>query len=276
MSNIQIITDSTAYFTKAEAEALNIKVVPLAVTFEGVTENEGYPGEFEGFYNQLKTSQSFPTTSQPSIEAFASVFQKVVDSGKEIICLVISAALSGTYNSASVAAEMTAPDKISIVDSKTTVANLKYLVKMAVDMAGQGMSRNEIVKALDEQKEKTQVDLTVDTLEYLKKGGRLTSAQAFLGSLLNVRPIIGLVDGKLIPVNKVRGKSKALEFMMDRIPENVVHISVCHILNEEEAKEVQGKLQERFPNVKVDLDVIGPVIGSHLGPKAIGICSILK
>lgn len=276
MSNIQIITDSTAYFTKAEAEALNIKVVPLAVTFEGVTENEGYPGEFEGFYNQLKTSQSFPTTSQPSIEAFASVFQKVVDSGKEIICLVISAALSGTYNSASVAAEMTAPDKISIVDSKTTVVNLKYLVKMAVDMAGQGMSRNEIVKALDEQKEKTQVDLTVDTLEYLKKGGRLTSAQAFLGSLLNVRPIIGLVDGKLIPVNKVRGKSKALEFMMDRIPENVVHISVCHILNEEEAKEVQGKLQERFPNVKVDLDVIGPVIGSHLGPKAIGICSILK
>ncbi len=276
MSNIQIITDSTAYFTKAEAEALNIKVVPLAVTFEGVTENEGYPGEFEGFYNQLKTSQSFPTTSQPSIEAFASVFQKVVDSGKEIICLVISAALSGTYNSASVAAEMTAPDKISIVDSKTTVANLKYLVKMAVDMAGQGMSRNEIVKALDEQKEKTQVDLTVDTLEYLKKGGRLSSAQAFLGSLLNVRPIIGLVDGKLIPVNKVRGKSKALEFMMDRIPENVVHISVCHILNEEEAKEVQGKLQERFPNVKVDLDVIGPVIGSHLGPKAIGICSILK
>lgn len=276
MFRIQIITDSTAYFTREETNALNIKVVPLAVTFEGVTENEGYPGEFEGFYNQLKTSQSFPTTSQPSIEAFASVFQKTVDSGQEIICLVISAALSGTYNSASVAAEMTAPDRISVIDSKTTVANLKYLVKMAVEMAEKGMSRSEIVKALEKQKEKTLVNLTVDTLEYLKKGGRLTSTQALLGSLLNVRPVIGLEDGRLVPVSKVRGKSKALEFMMDRIPENVIHISVCHILNEEEAKDIQSKLQERFPNTKVGLEVIGPVIGSHLGPKAIGICSILK
>ncbi|HPT78932.1 MAG TPA: DegV family protein [Candidatus Atribacteria bacterium] len=276
MSRIQIVTDSTAYFTKAEAEALNIKVVPLAVTFEGVTENEGYPGEFESFFNKLETSQSFPTTSQPSIEAFASVFQKTIDSGKEVICLVISAALSGTFNSASVAAELTAPDKISVIDSKTTVANLKYLVKMAVDMAEKGMSRSEIVKAIEEQKEKTRADLTVDTLEYLKRGGRLTGAQAFLGSLLNVRPIIGFVDGKLIPVNKVRGKSKALEFMMDRIPENVAHITVCHILNEEEAEELKARLRERFPGIPVELDVIGPVIGSHLGPKAIGICQVWK
>ena len=272
MSNIQIITDSTAYFTKEYAERHNIKIVPLSVTFLGITADEGYPGEFDEFYHKLEASIDFPTTSQPSIEAFASVYQEAIAQGNEIITIVISEKLSGTFNSASIAANMIAPDKISVIDSESTSSNLKLLVNMAKDMAEKGESRAHIVNILEQEKKRMSINLTVETLEYLKRGGRLSGAQALIGSLLNVKPIIGLVDGKLIPVGKVRGKSKALELMISKLPNNATHISVCHIFNIVEAELIQSKLQERFKHIKVGIDVLGPVIGSHLGPKGIGIC----
>lgn len=272
MSNIQIITDSTAYFTKEYAERHNIKIVQLSVNFLGVTADEGYPGEFDEFYHKLEASIDFPTTSQPSIEAFASVYQEAIAQGNEIITIVISEKLSGTFNSASIAANMIAPDKISVIDSESTSSNLKLLVNMAKDMAEKGESRAHIVNILEQEKKRMSINLTVETLEYLKRGGRLSGAQALIGSLLNVKPIIGLVDGKLIPVGKVRGKSKALELMISKLPNNATHISVCHIFNIVEAELIQSKLQERFKHIKVGIDVLGPVIGSHLGPKGIGIC----
>jgi DegV family protein with EDD domain len=273
MGRIRFVTDSTAYFTKEDAARLDIKVVPLSVTFSGETRDEGFPGEFEDFYKRLETSLDFPTTSQPSIEAFSKVYEEILAEGDEIITLVISAKLSGTYNSASVAAEYTAPDKISVIDSETSVSNLKLLVQRGIDLANAGYSRAEIVKKLEEEKKKATISLTVDTLEYLKKGGRLSGAQALIGTLLNVKPIIGLIDGSLKPIDKVRGKNKALEFMYGRIPEHVEHITVCHIMNEEEAEQIREELQRKFMSAKVTVDVIGPVIGSHLGPKAVGICS---
>jgi len=174
VAKIQIVTDSTAYFTKEEANALDIKVVPLSVHFDGQVDSEGFPGEFEAFYKKLESSDSFPSTSQPSIEAFERVFESALDQGMEVICLVISSDLSGTYNSASAAARLTNPKKISVIDSRTSVANLKLLTKLAVDMVSKGKTRQEIVSYLERQKKKVSVSLTVDSLEYLKRGGRLT------------------------------------------------------------------------------------------------------
>lgn len=272
MSNIQIITDSTAYFTKEYAERHNIKIVPLSVTFLGITADEGYPGEFDEFYHKLEASIDFPTTSQPSIEAFASVYQEAIAQGNEIITIVISEKLSGTFSSASVAANMIAPDNISVIDSETTASNLQLLVNMAKDMVDKGESRANIVNTLNQGKVRMSINLTADTLEYLRRGGRLSDAQAFIGSLLNVKPILELVDGKLAAAGKVRGKNKALDFMIDKVPENVTHISICHVLDTEEAELLQTKLQLKFKHIKVGIDILGPVIGSHLGPKGIGIC----
>jgi DegV family protein with EDD domain len=273
VANVQIVTDSTAYFSKEYAEQNHIRIVPLSVTFSGTTGDEGFPGEFEEFYHRLETSRDFPTTSQPSIAAFASVYEEILAEGSEIITIVISEKLSGTYNSASAAAAMTAPHRISVIDSETSVANLKLLVEIARSMAEKGRCRSDIAAAIEREKKRMSINLTADTLEYLRRGGRLSSAQAVIGSLLNVKPILGLVDGKLEAAAKVRGKSKALEYMIDKVPENAVHITICHILNLEEAHLMREKLQEKFPHVKVDIDEIGPVIGSHLGPKAMGICS---
>ena len=186
---------------------------------------------------------------------------------------MISEKLSGTYNSAMAAANMTAPDKISVIDSETTVSNLKMLVMIANDMAKQGKSREEIVETIEREKKKMNVVLAASTLEYLKRGGRLSATQATIGNLLNVKPIIGLKDGKLIAVAKVRGKNKAMEYLVDSVPENAVAITVLHIFSHDDARQLYRKLQEKFPRIEIEIDEIGPVIGSHLDPGGVGVCS---
>jgi len=276
MGKIRIVTDSTAYIKKEYADLKGIEIVPLTIHFEGKTEKEGYPGEYEKFFDKLKESKSFPTTSQPSVGAFTEVFRKLIESGNEVIAITISGKLSGTYNSASMAAEMVNPDKISVVDSKTTVANLKVLVEKLLYMAEKSDDRLAIVEEIEKEKKKTGISLTVGTLEYLHKGGRLTASQAFFGKLLNVKPIIALLDGALEPVDKVRGKKKALGRMIESIPGDADVISICHIFSEEEAKEYSEILKEAFPNASITIEVIGPVIGAHLGPKAMGFCYCVK
>lgn len=272
MAKIRIVTDSTAYIIKEFASSNDIDIVPLMVDFEGVTDAERFPGEFQEFFNRLKTSENFPKTSQPSIGAFAQVYKRAVESGEEVIAIVISSKLSGTYNSASVAADMVAQNKISIIDSETTASNLRMLVERAKELAELGVSREEIVNIINVEKKRTGINLTVDTLEYLKKGGRLSVSQAIIGAILNIKPIIALVEGELVPIGKARGKSNAVEMMISNIPEKVEKISICHIFSIEEAQEIKEVLERKFPNADITIDVLGSVIGAHLGPKAIGLC----
>ncbi|HHT50737.1 MAG TPA: DegV family protein [Eubacteriaceae bacterium] len=272
MSKIQIVTDSTAYLTKDEIKKYNIKVVPLMVHFQGQDNIEGSPGEFEEFFDKLKTSEDFPTTSQPSSGAFAKVFQEAIDEGKEVVTIVISSKLSGTYNSALIAADMVDSEKVTVIDSLTSVANLKHMAIKAHEMAKEGKTREEIEKAIEDQKTKMGIYLTVGTLDYLKKGGRLSGAQAFVGTILNVKPILKVSNGIIEPVGKVRGKKKAIEMMIKNIPEEVKTIYIPQIFNEEEALEIKATLEKKFPKAKLEITDLGPVIGAHLGPKAVGVC----
>lgn len=272
MSKIQIVTDSTAYITEEYAKNNNIKIVPLIVNFNEKVTEEGYPGQFETFFNELKESKDFPKTSQPSVGAFSEVFKEAIDNGYEVIAITLSSILSGTYNSASVAREMVNPEKISVIDSENTVSNMKHLVEIIKELSDKGTDRKDIVDIINKQKKNMGIRLTVDTLDYLQKGGRLSTTQAFIGSLLNIKPILGLVEGKLIPLAKVRGKKKAIQAMIDDIPEDVKRVSICQILNLKEAEEIKTKINEKFNNIEITMEEIGPVIGAHLGPKGIGIC----
>jgi len=273
MNAIQIVTDSTAYIPKELMNQMQLKVVSLNVHFEGESFEEGYPDSFDAYYKRLAASTDFPKTSQPSSESFQKVFEEALAEGKEVIAIVISEKLSGTHNSAYAAAQMTDPDKISIIDSESTAANLRALVEMACSWAQEGLTRDDIVAKLNEQKNKMSIHLTVGTLEYLKRGGRLTGTKAVIATVLDIRPILALVEGKLVPIGKGRGKTKTIEMMIKDIPDYVKHISVCHTANYDEAFEIMGRLQAKFTQAKVQVDDIGPVIGSHLGPGAIGICS---
>lgn len=274
MSSIQIVTDSTSYISRKYVEENNIEVVPLSINFLGDTCIEGFPGEFESFFTKLKKADDFPKTSQPPIGDFVNVFEKAINEGKEVITIVISSKLSGTYETALAAANIVSPEKITVIDSETSVSNLRVLVELAVKLANSGKPKEEIQSAINDAKKKMGIRLTVGTLEYLKKGGRLSGAQALIGTVLNIKPIIGLIDGKLIPIDKVRGKNKALRSMLKDIPNDVKKISICHILNMDEAKKVKEMLEKEYKGIEISIDELGPVIGSHLGPGALGICYV--
>ena len=272
MTRVKIVTDSTSYIEKEYLVQSDIASVPLSVIFQGTVTNEGFPGEFDSFYEKLKASEDFPTTSQPSIQAFYDVFKPALDNGQEIITIVLSSKLSGTYNSAMAAAHMCETDKIAVIDSETCGPNLKFLVERANQLSLDGKAKDEIVAIINEEKKNTGINITVGTLEYLKRGGRLSSTQAFIGTLLSIKPIIALIDGKLEPIDKVRGKSKAIAAMISNIPNNVKRISICQIQNLEDAEEIKVVLQTKFPKAEITFSELGPVVGSHLGPKALGIC----
>lgn len=272
MTQVKIVTDSTAYIAKEFLKANDISSVPLSVIFQGTASNEGFPGEFQEFYDKLKSSNDFPTTSQPSIQAFYEVFKPAIDQNLDVIAIVISSKLSGTYNSAMAAAQMCETDRITVIDSETSGPNLRFLVDRASELSKAGKTKEEIIEIIDQEKKSMSIYITVETLEYLKRGGRLSNTQAFIGTLLNIKPIIAVVEGKLVPVDKVRGKSKAIQAMIANIPDNVQRISICQILNIEEAQEVQSMLQAKFPGIPVEIDEMGPVVGSHLGPRTLGIC----
>lgn len=271
MSKIKIVTDSTAYIDKPFAEKHQIEIVPLSVNFEGEVSNEGFPGEFKPFFDRLAKSSSFPTTSQPSVGAFKAVYDQALLEDNEIIVLTISSKLSGTYNSAVTAASLVNSSNISVIDSLSTAANLKVLVQEALRLIEQGKSRIEIVDELEKQKKNMGIRLTVGTLEYLKKGGRLSNTGALIGSLLNIKPIIALVDGKLEPVAKVRGRKKAIETLIEGIPADVKVINLAHIDAMDEALEIKAHLIEKFGLENIEINELGPVVGAHLGPKALGI-----
>jgi len=273
MSNIKIITDTTSYITKEFAEKHNLSIVKLNYTFEGETYKEGFPGEFDEFFHKLASTKLFPTTSQPSTGEFMEEFTKALEEGYEsIIVILLSSKLSGTYSNAMLAKKMLGDERISIIDSEQVASNLRFLVEDALNMAKIGKTKEEIVDHIESKKKKMSIYLTVDTLEYLKRGGRLSGVQSAIGDVLNIKPIIMLKDGELKLLEKVRGKSKAINSIVERIPESVEKISICHVLNEEEAQKLKEAIECRFSNADISIDELGPVIGCHVGPKAIGIC----
>lgn len=272
MSRIKIVTDSTSYITKEFSAKENVAVVPLNYIFDGVSYKEGFKGEFDQFFEKLGSTKLFPTTSQPSAGEFVEAFENAFVDNDEVIAILLSSKLSGTYNSALLAKNILEDKSVTIIDTETTASNLRYLVEDAIEMVNQGKSSGEIKEFIDKKKYSMKAYLFADTLEYLSRGGRLSTLQSTVGNLLNIKPIIQLKDGELSLLEKTRGTNKALALIIDKIPEDVSKIGVCHAINYEEAIKIKNNLQEKFPNALISVDELGPVIGSHLGPKAIGIC----
>ncbi|MDR7857215.1 DegV family protein [Tissierella sp.] len=270
---IKIITDSTSYIRKEYAEKENVDIVPLNYVFGEENGKEKYPGEFEEFFNKLSSTKLFPSTSQPSAGEFLTVFNKAFDDGyEEIIAILLSSKLSGTYNSAVLAKNMLENKRITIIDSEMAASNLRFLVEDAVEMAKEGKTSEEIGTHVNSKKLGMQVLLTTDILEYLSRGGRVSSVQSMVGNLLNIKPVIELKDGELKLLEKIRSKNKAISAIIDKVPKNVQKISICHILVENEAEKLKLALEDKFPEIMITIDELGPVVGSHLGPGGIGIC----
>lgn len=271
MNRIKIITDSTSYLTKEYAREKDITVVPLKYVFGDESYVEGFRGEFDEFFNRLQTSKLFPTTSQPSAGEFYDAYVKAFGKYDEIIVILLSSKISGTYSSAVTASNMLEDKKISIIDSETAASNLRILVEDSYNMAQEGYSSEQIIKYIEEKKKGMYVYLTTGTLEYLARGGRLSNVQSTLGNLLKIKPILELKNGEIDLLEKVRGSNRVLSNLYSKIPNDVKEINICHILNLSTAQKVYNTLVERYPNAKIGIDELGPVIGAHLGPSTLGL-----
>jgi DegV family protein with EDD domain len=273
---IRIITDSTC---EAPPEVLahpRVTVLPLLVVFGQQTLRDGIDITREEFWARLPKSNPLPTTSQVAPADFITLFQRFTEAGDEVVALTISAKLSGTYSSAAVGRDSQPNWPVDVVDSRSTSVGLGLLVEEALRLADQGADRDEIVARLIEMCERVHVIFAVETLEYLQRGGRIGKAQAFVGTLLKFKPLLGIQEGEVVPVARVRSRAKALESLQDALLQQVpgrgpqVRLGVTHAQVPEEAAVVARSLAERFETPNVFICDLGPVLGTHVGPGTIG------
>lgn len=271
---VKIITDTMCDVPKEFAEKYGIRIMPLTVHFGEESYKDGVEISTEEFYRKLEASENLPTTSQvPPIE-FLEVFKQELDKGNEIICINGSSKMSGTYNSAVLAKNQLESDKIHVIDSEGVTMGAGMLAIKAARLAEQGMHCTEIVEEIRESVKRMKYFYIVDTLKYLHKGGRISISAAVLGSILNIKPIITIKEGKLEMVDKARGIKKALAAALDIIKENgwtlenkVVGIN--HTIAPDNLALLEEYLTKEYHIKEIIRGEVGSVVATHAGPGAV-------
>jgi DegV family protein with EDD domain len=278
MSKVAILTDSTAYIPTDLLKAHFITTVPQVLIWGEETFRDGVDILPDDFYRRLSTAKVMPTTSQVSIVTMRDTYEKLLAEGYEVLGIFISSKLSGTMQSAIQAKEMLpkAADKIAIVDSLTTAMAMGFHVLAAARAAESGAGLAECKKLAEEAQKHTGVYFVVDTLEFLRRGGRIGGAQALLGSALNIKPLLALQDGRIESVEKIRTKGKALDRLVEIVVEQVagrtpVRIATLHANAEAEARAVLETVAARLNPTEKVLASVSPVIGTHAGPGTVGL-----
>lgn len=272
---IAFVTDSTAYLSPEQADELAITVVPLSVVFDGTPYREGVELSNSEFYDRLESVVSLPTTSQPAAGAFVTVFEQLLASHDVVMCLLLSANLSGTFQSAKTAAEMV-EGRVVVVDSKIASYGIAGPLMDGVKMARQGSSADEIQAYWERIRDRVKARFIVDTLDNLKKGGRIGGAAALVGALLQIKPILSVVDGRIELHEKVRTYRKALnkiltDLDLDAATGKPFHAGVVHARREEDALQLLQELQAKYPHGRFVLGELGPVLGTHTGRGAMAL-----
>jgi DegV family protein with EDD domain len=278
MSKVAVITDSTAYIPDELVKAHSIRVAPQILIWGEETFRDGVDIMPDDFYKRLGTTKVMPTTSQVAIGDMKATFEELLEGGHDVLGIFISAKLSGTMQSAIQAREFLpkAADKISIVDSNSTAMAMGFHVLIAARAAQDGASLAECQKLAEKAREHTGVYFVVDTLEFLRRGGRIGGAQALLGSALNIKPILELRDGRIESVEKVRTKSKAMERMIDLVAQHIagrtpVRLATLHANAETEARAALDIAALRLQPIESIFASVSPVIGTHAGPGTVGL-----
>lgn len=273
---IRIVVDSTSDLTDEIIEKYNIKMVPLTVNFE----NESFLDKVElstkEFFEKLEVAEKLPTTTLVSPGAFVEVFSEILMEGDQVLGLFIASELSGTYDSARMAKNMIGSDDIHIIDTRSVCLGSFALILEAIKLVEQNKPIEEIVDELERLKEKVVVAAALDTLKYLEKGGRLTKGQAVLGTLLNIKPIIGVKDGKITVIDKIRGENKAIKWFDEWIEKNNYDLSdktvlLFHGRAYEQLKLLRDAIEKKYRIKNIIEQEIGAVIGTHAGPGVLGI-----
>ncbi len=269
---VRIVTDSTADLTQEQQQAAGITVVPLNVHFGDQVFRDHVDLTADEFFRRLKASSQLPRTSQPSVGAFEEAFKKIRAGSDEIVSVHLSSKVSGTYNSALMAAQAVGQDAIDVVDSLSTSMALGFMALEAAKLARAGKDRTAIAERLRSLVPKARVICVVDTLTYLERGGRIGKARALLGSLLNVKPILQLKEGEVVPLGRARGRPQALSRLVELLGRDgkVSQLAIMHGAAHTDAEQLRDRVASSYPGLEILLTEIGAVLGTHTGPGVIG------
>ena len=276
MPGIRFVADSTADLVPAYATEKRVITVPLSVIFGDEVLVDGVDITAESFYRRMRQATRNPTTSQPTPEAFAAAFREAAADGSSVVCTTISSNMSGTYGAAMTAREQLPDLDIHVIDTRSVAIGHWAMLVAGIECAEQGASVSDVVGMIEEVKRRQRTVFTVETLEYLRRGGRIGGARALLGSVLNIKPVLQILDGTIEPFDRVRTYPRALDRICDEVisatgeagrPARVVlghadKLDDCQMLARRLAPHCQGD-----PEI-IDL---GPIVGCHAGPGTLGV-----
>jgi DegV family protein with EDD domain len=288
MASVAVVSDTTHYLPREIVESEGIGLVSLYVNWDGRTDRESDLSDFDAYYEHLRTAPELPTTSQPSVGDFIAVYEPLLDAGRDIVSIHLSAGISGTYESARQAAAQLADDgrggeRIVVLDSATTCGGLGAMVLAATAAARAGKDREGVAERARQARERIKLWFAVDTMEFLRRGGRVGAAQAWLGTTLKIKPILS-IESTVTPIERVRTSKRAFERMCEYLEQRAEDGAdgwvVQHIQAPEEAERLVGRGREIFGCEPLFVSEVGPVIGTHVGPGLLGVggvpASLLK
>lgn len=276
---IHIFTDTTSALTLEEYKKYDIHPIPIIINQGEDSWRELFDLKPEEFFKNQRAGKKY-TTSQPSPVAYLEAFKPVIEAGDEIICIIFSSGISGTYNTVCSTAQMLDTDKITVFDSRLSGFCLAYMAIKAREMAGRGASRAEIVEYLEALHSRCRIYFLVESLHYLYEGGRLTGAQALIGSIIQIKPIIWFEpDGKMSAFEKIRttkaAKTRLIELTKERAALGIEAIALHYGDNTAEAANYAREI-ETAAGMKPQLIPLSPVLCTHTGPDILGICTVTK
>lgn len=277
---IRILVDSSADYTQEELTSRNIEMISLNINIGEKDYKDGVNITRDELYNILINGGEFPKTSQPSPQDFYEIFEDAKEKGDSIICITISSALSGTFQSATIAKNMVDYSEIYLIDSLAATTLTRIMVDYACKLRDEGMSAPEITSAVSELQPRVKVFAAVDTLEYLYKGGRLNKASAVVGELANLKPVLTLVpNGTLSVIGKCLGRNKALAFLTNSMADKTIDtdfpVYSLYAYGSENTEKLEEKLEVMGIHCQERLQ-LGATIGCHVGPGAFGVVYVEK
>ena len=274
---VKIVSDSTADIPDALAESMDITIVPAYVLLGDESYREGVDLTRNEFYDRLQSGTRLPSTSQPTPGDFAEALTPLVAAGHQAVCITVPKGLSGTYNSAAQAAQQFDAGAVTVIDANTaSVGHLLQVIAAAEDAARPGATAESVAAAAGARAEQGCAYCVVDTLEYLQKGGRIGKAQAFMGSLLKVKPILKVADGEVLPVDRPRNLRRALARLAELTRANgaASKLAIAYTTDDQPAKDLQGMLSDVAPPESCYMVQIGSAIGTHVGPGAVAVATL--
>lgn len=269
---VRVVTDSTADLSESQQQSVGITVVPLQVRFGDQVFKDHVELTGDQFFEKLKASAQLPKTSQPPVGAFEEIFRRFRDDGDEVVAVLISSKVSGTYGAADMAAKSVDPEHIEAIDSLTTSMALGFLAIEGARLARTGADRRAVADRIRALIPKARVLAMIDTLTYLERGGRIGRATALMGSLLNFKPLITLQDGEVAPLGRARGRAQAIDRLVELLKRDgkPMSLAVLHGGARSDAEKLRDRVAGDYPGLEIPLAETGAVIGTYTGPGVIG------